>query len=204
LAFLADRRGAITLSDFQTLALATPGVPVARARALAGHHPSLPCVTAAGSVTVVAVPSCPDVRPEAGPDFLAAVHRWLAPRCALTTELHVLGPSYQAVGVHARLHAEAGADPDALAAAAAAALDRFFHPLEGGPDGTGWPVGRAVYRTEVMAVLNAIEGVAYVDQLSLLAEGEMEASCANVTLCTGQMVAAGEHRIQVIARRPLR
>src|ERR1700730_3830851 len=37
-----------TLADFATLALATPGVPVARAKALANHHPVLPCFDAPG------------------------------------------------------------------------------------------------------------------------------------------------------------
>jgi predicted phage baseplate assembly protein len=204
LAYLAEPVRAITLSDFESVALSTPGVPVARARALAGHHPELPCVPAAGVVTVVAVPSCPAERPEPGADFLNAVHRWLAPRCALTTELHVVGPSYRVVGVHARLHAEPGVEPNALAATAAAALDRFFHPLEGGPDGTGWPVGRAVYRSEVLALLNTIDGVAFVDRLGLVPEGETDASCANVPLCPAELAAAGEHRLQVIARRPMR
>ena len=108
--FLSERFRAVTLADLETLALATPGVPVARARAIAGHHPALPCVTAAGSVTLVAVPSCnpirPGERPEAGPDFLSAVYRWLAPRCPLTTELHVVGPVFRAVAVEARLHAD--------------------------------------------------------------------------------------------------
>jgi predicted phage baseplate assembly protein len=203
LAFLAQPVRAITLSDIESLALSTPGVPVARARALAGYHPDVPCV-AAGVVTVVTVPSCPAGRPEPGPDFLTAVHRWLAPRCALTTELHVVGPAYRAVAVHARLHAEEGVEPDALAATAIAALDRFLHPLEGGPDGTGWPIGRAIYRSEVLAALNGVAGVAFVDRLSLVAEGNTDASCANVRLCPTELAAAGEHALQAIARRPMR
>jgi hypothetical protein len=204
LAFFVHPVRAITLSDFETLALSTPGVPVARARALAGYHPDVPCLSAAGVVTVVAIPSCPAERPEPGPDFLNAVYRWLTPRCALTTELHVVGPSYRVVGVHARLHAEPGVEPNALAATAAAALDRFFHPLEGGPEGTGWPVGRAIYRSEVLALLNSVEGVAFVDRLSLVPENETDASCANVPLCPAELAAAGEHRLPVIARRQVR
>ena len=200
LAFLAERYRAISLDDFETLAVSTPGAPVARARALAGYYPKLPCVFAPGSITVVAIPACPGERPEASQDFLDAVYRWLMPRCALTTELYVVGPSYKAVAVQARVHTETAANIRAITSAATHALNQFFHPLEGGPDKTGWPVGRTVYRSEVMAVLNGIEGVAYVDQLSLLAEGESKASCANVTLCANEMAASGEHRIQVIER----
>ena len=39
------------------------------------------------------------------------------------------------------------------------ALYRLFHPLLGGPDGTGWPFGRAVQSHEVHAALAAIPGV---------------------------------------------
>jgi predicted phage baseplate assembly protein len=204
LAFLAGPQRAVTLGDLETLALATPGVPVAHARALAGHHPKLPCVAAAGSVTLVAVPACPAARPEAGPDFLAAVHRWLAPRCPLTTELHVLGPSYKAVDVEARLHTETGTDAQALVAAAIAALDAFLDPLAGGPEGTGWPPGRALYRSEVLATLNGIPGVAHVDRLTLRGEGDAESSCADVLFCPTQMAAAGRHRIEAIPRRQVR
>lgn len=204
LQFLAGRERAITLGDFETLAVATPGVPVARARALAGYHPTLPCVPAAGSVTVVAVPQCPGERPEAGEEFLAAVSSWLLQRCPLTTELHVIGPCYQVVAVQARLHAAKGTDLDALAELATAELERFLHPLAGGPDGRGWPVGRDVYRSEVMAVLNGIDCVTHVDSFRLIAEGEAQASCTNIPICPDCMAASGEHLISVIDGRPPR
>jgi predicted phage baseplate assembly protein len=202
--FMSERFRAVTLADVEALALATPGVPVARARAIAGYHPAFPCVTAAGSVTLVAVPSCPGERPEAGPDFVSAVHSWLAPRCPVTTELHVVGPVFRTVVVEARLHADPGTELDGLIAAAAAVLDRFLHPLSGGPDGTGWPPGRAVYRTEVMAVLNGLPGVAYVDEVSLHAEGDSQASCADLVLCPAELATAGAHRIRAIPRRLVR
>lgn len=198
--FLAHRERAVTLDDFETLAVATPGVPVARVRALAGYHPALPCLPAAGCVTVVAVPRCPDDRPLAGPDFLAAVNRWLQPRCPLTTELHVIGPCYQVVGVTARLNVQPGVDPATLSGMAINRLERFFHPLSGGPDGMGWPVGRHVYRSEVMALLNAIDGVNYVDDFSMAAEGAAEPSCTNIQVCPDCLAASGQHRITVTER----
>ena len=50
---------AVTTADFERLALATPGVPVARAHAVPGLHPALPCYSAPGAVTLIVVPYCP-------------------------------------------------------------------------------------------------------------------------------------------------
>jgi predicted phage baseplate assembly protein len=199
--WLAARHRAVTLEDYEALAMATPGVPVARARAVGDHHPDLPCVRASGCVTVVAVPRCPGARPEASPAFLAAVRRWLEPRRTLTAELHLVGPLYRAVSVEARIHAERGADPGEIRGAAAAALDAFFHPLEGGPDGTGWPVGRDVYRSEVLAVLNALAGVDYVDGFQMRGEGAAGASCGNIEICPDGMAVSGVHHVDVVTRR---
>ena len=200
IAWLAERRRAVTLDDYQVLALATPGVPVARAWALGDHHPDLPCVKASGCVTVVAVPRCPADRPEASAAFLAAVRCWLEPRRTLTDELHVVGPRYRAVAVEATIHADRGCDPVAIRAAALAALGDFFHPLHGGPDRAGWPVGRDAYRSEVLAALSAVGGVAWIDGFAMRGEGGAR-SCGNVEICPDQMAASGEHHIAVVTRR---
>lgn len=191
---------AVTLGDFEALALATPGVPVARARALAEHHPALPCVDAAGSVTVVVVPRCPDARPEPGPDFLRAVQRHLDRRRTLTTEVHVIGPGYTTVAVRARLNVAAGTDANAVREQARHALDEFFHPLRGGPGRTGWPVGRDVYRAEVMALLGALPGVEFVDQFGLSSAGDIEPRCGNLPVCPDHLLAAEPHEIEVAER----
>ena len=112
-----------------------------------------------------------------------------------------MGPCYRTVAVEARLHAEPGADPGEIRSAARSALEAFFHPLEGGPDGTGWPVGRDVYRAEVLSVLDALEGVAYVDHFRMWGEGDAAASCGNVEICPGGMAASGTHHIDVVTRR---
>jgi hypothetical protein len=198
LAALSRIYRAVTLTDFEVLAPGIPGVPVARVRALAGHHPAVPCFEAPGCVTVVVVPDCPEARPEPGPDMLQAVKRYLDRRRTLATELHVTGPGYTLVAVYARLH---GADGKALRDRALNALNEFFHPLRGGPDGGGWPVGRDVYRSEVLALLARIPGVEFVDRFGLLTEGDPEPRCGNVPVCANHLVASGAHQIEVVERR---
>jgi hypothetical protein len=204
---LASQARAVTLADYEDIALRTPGAPVARARAIADYHPALPCFPAAGSVTVVVVPACPDLQPEPSGDFLGAVHRYLERRRTLATELHVIGPCYLPVRVSARLHAlaQSSLSTASLVSQAEGALDAFFHPLTGGPDGAGWPVGRDVYQSEILALLSALPGVDYVDELGFLTgstpSGQAgEALCSNVTVCPDCLVQPGPHRIRVERR----
>lgn len=200
-AFAMNR--AVTCDDFVRLALAVPGVPIARAHALAAHHPSLPCVEAAGCVTVIAVPACPDYRAEPSRDFLAALRAWLDRRRTLATELHVRGPTYTTVSITATLCTDGRARPEETMAAAREAIARFFHPLHGGPDGAGWPIGRAVYRSEILALLSHVAGVAAVTGLGLQADGDHEPRCGNVTLCPDGLVRPGAHALCLVGPAPL-
>jgi predicted phage baseplate assembly protein len=196
-ALLTEPQRAITLKDFEEVALAIPGVPVARAHAIADYDPALPHFPALGCVTLVVLPRCPDFRPEPGPDMLRAVARYMERRRTVTTELHVIGPSYTTVTVHARLHIEPNLDSRKAQEQARLRLDEFFHPLRGGPDATGWPIGRDVYRSEVMALLNAVSGVMYVDEVRLSVGNGSSAVCENVCVCPHGLVVSGQHQLQI-------
>ena len=50
-------------------------------------------------------------------------------------------------------------DPSGVRTEVLRALYSLFHPLYGGPDGTGWPLGRSVQSHEVHAALARIAGV---------------------------------------------
>ena len=52
----------------------------------------------------------------------------------------------------ARLRARPGVDPDRLQQAAAEALNPYFHPITGGPEGGGWPFGRPILAGEVQVI----------------------------------------------------
>ncbi len=75
------------------------------------------------------------------------------------TRLLVQGAEYVWLTVVVRLSARPGFDPGALRADVLRALYRLYEPLRGGPDGTGWPFGRAVQAPEVHAALATIPGV---------------------------------------------
>jgi Baseplate J-like protein len=184
----------VTLADTVTLARAVPGVPVARATALANSHPAVPCFTAPGCITVIVVPNCPGPAPMPTAGFLQAVARYLDRRRPVTTEVHVAAPTYVTIVVAATLQAASSADPTTLPALAQAALDRFLNPLQGGPSSGGWPIGRAVYRTEVITLLAALPGVLTVTGLTLQADSAAPV-CGNIDICASELVRSGQHQV---------
>lgn len=188
---------AVTLADFETLALATPGVLVSRAHAIPDYHPVMNCIPVSGNTTVVVLPPCPEERPEPTTALLTTVQRYLERRRVLTSEIHVVGPHYSTVTVSARLWARPEVDRRALMREARRALAQFFHPLKGGPDGRGWPIGRAVYRAELLALLNDVNGVLYVEDMTWLVDGQPASRCGNITMCRHDLVASGIHEITV-------
>ncbi len=192
---LHARNRAVTLADCEHLALTTPGVPVARAHAIADYHPRMNCIAVSGSTTVVVLPRCPEQRPEPTAAMLATVQRYLEPRRVLTGELHVVGPQYTVIAVSATLHTSAEVDRRDLVRRAREALSQFFHPLRGGSNGSGYPIGRAAYRAEVLALLNELEGVQCVEDLSWRVNGGNTNYCANVAICRHGLWASGVHEI---------
>jgi hypothetical protein len=76
-------------------------------------------------------------------------------------------PRYQGVTAAVRLRSRHTEDLEEVRTAAIAALYRWLHPREGGPDGAGWPFGRAVTLGDVHAALAAVPGADYVEEARL-------------------------------------
>lgn len=190
------RLRAVTAEDFEAIARETPGLRVARAIARPNLYPGLQCVNAPGMVTVIVLPTLPLSRPVPGPGFIERIAARIEARRTIGTRVMVAGPRYLEVAVRATLKAFDGTDRKRLAAQVAQALDAFFDPLAGGPDGTGWPLGRDVYRAEVMQIIDQTDGVDHVLSLELIAEG-CEPTCGNVCLRPTWLVDAGPHNIEV-------
>lgn len=115
---------------------------------------------AQGHFSVVVVPPDPGARPTPSPALLAGLRAFFDQRRLLTVRTHLVGPSYLKVGVKARLYADEDTDERGLAARAVAALRELFAPLS-------WPFGRAVFASEVLARLDKVLGVDFVEQLEL-------------------------------------
>jgi len=187
---------AVTLLDYERLALSVPGTRVARARAWANLDPAYPGLTAASTVTVIIVPELPRGQPLPSPGLLAAVRQYLFQRRVVGTRLVVVGPDYLPVTVSASVRARRGAARAAVVAAIRTALDAFLDPLTGGPAGRGWPFGRDVYRAEILQVIDQVEGVDHVLSLELRAAAGAD-SCSNLCVGPTTLVIPGAHTITV-------
>jgi hypothetical protein len=200
LALEAPQRATTTL-DYERIARDVPGTRVARARAFANFDARVPCLNAPGTVTVVVVPYLPADRPAPSPGLIAAVRRYLERRRILTTRLMVVGPSYVSVGVTAQVRAQESADPGRVKADIVRALDDYLHPLHGGPNGWGWPFGRDVYRSEILASIDAVDGVDHVLSASLAVERDganEDSKCGNVCVPPTYLVTSLPHSIDVV------
>lgn len=147
-------------------------------------------------ITVIVLPYLPQGQPIPTPGLLRAVSAYLRPRRVIGTRVEVVGATYLDVTVQASVQSDTGTNKNNLQQAIIAAINTFLDPLIGGPDGTGWPFGRDVYRSEIMKVIDAVPGVDYIASLSLLADcGQPQ--CGNVCLGPTWLVAAGAHQITV-------
>jgi hypothetical protein len=175
---LRQPQRAVTAEDFEYLARqATLTEPadrqVVRAHCSFGRHLGRIDATSwdrdyPGHVSVVVVPHG-ELDPAELKSLVKQVRDWLEPRCLLTTRLHVSQPHYLWVSLGAVIHLQGDTPGDAVRKAADSALQRFFSPLPGaGPHGEGWPFGRNLYLSEVIAVLEQVPGVDYVEEVRVL------------------------------------
>jgi predicted phage baseplate assembly protein len=188
---------AVTARDFEVIALTTPGTNIARVSARPNLFPSLECISAPGVVTVLVVPAMPGPRPQASAGLLAEVAARLERRRIIGTRVIVAGPSYLSVSVRAEVKAFPNGSQVRLHDDIVAALNAFFNPLTGGPEGTGWPFGRDVYRSEILQVLDEIPGVDHVVSLDLFADG-CGPLCGNLCVPSTWLIAPGPHEIEVV------
>jgi hypothetical protein len=188
---------AVTLADYESLAMKTPGARIARVDARANQHPDFACLKAPGVVSLVVVPDQRGGKPVPAQGLLEDVAAYLNPRRVIGTRLFVTGPQYLSVTVRATVKALSGTNKTNLKSAIVEGLDQLFDPISGGPNKTGWPFGRDVYRSEVMQTIDEIAGVDHVISLELIGEG-CAPQCGNICVAPGWLVASGSHEIEVL------
>lgn len=163
---LRSRDRAVSASDFRDLAMETPGVPLhsvtalARRAAVLNDNDEYELTEKDGAVTLVVLPDTNHDTPQPTGEQVRAICDWLEPRRLITTELHVIGPSYlEVTELAARVIVDDGYDIGAVTQACYAALLTVLHPVRGGRDGMGWPVGEDIYFGDLYDVLLGVAGV---------------------------------------------
>lgn len=163
---MRQRDRAVTCEDFEALTIAVDP-EIARAHCLSRRNLELEdaldrATDRPGHISVMILPNSEDRTPQPNPALIQAVKDDLEPRRLLTTRVHVVGPRYLPIAVRFTLMLKRDALEVKTREAAIAALEQFFHPLRGGPEGTGWIFGRNVYTSELYQLLDNVPGVDYV------------------------------------------
>ena len=174
---LRTQQRAVTAADFEDLARKASR-SVGRVKVLTpGQGPSSP---PPGMVEVLVVPECRDAlttgdlsRLAMPPTLAREVQRYLDDFRLLTTTLRVREPAYIGVRVFAEIIAEEQMNPEVVRVRVVEALRAFLTPLplEGKSDfiesvvtgrWEGWPFGRDLYLSEILALLQKVPGVRHV------------------------------------------
>jgi hypothetical protein len=163
------RDRAVTADDLRALTMQLQGVR--RAETLPLMHPDAPREQTPGAVSVMVFPTEDLAHPSAPTPDLALMRRVatdLDTRRLLTCELYVIPPTYRRIAVAAGVHVRDGYQVDAVRRWVELILRQYLAPVPPyGPDGQGWPLGRAVRRAELEAVAVQVDGVEYLEGLEL-------------------------------------
>lgn len=201
---LRTRDRAVTAEDYEQLARAA-APQVARVRTVPARNDD-----EAGGVRVLVVPAASadaegrlrfeDLVPT--PETLESVATHIDEHRTVGARVSVEPPFYQGVTVVATLVARPRASSEDLQHEAQLALNRYYSPLTGGPDGTGWPFGRPVQAGEVYAVLQQLPGTELVEEVVLFGAdpvtGKRGKSVQRIDLDRFALTFSYDHRIRVI------
>ena len=167
---------AVTLEDYQDLAiLASPGV--ARAKCVPLYDLAAdPDAThqRPGTVSLVIVPRLRDPKPIPSLELIDAVRDYINERRLPVGTLVIVGPEFVRVDVEAVISLTSLDIGTEVEANVLLALSRYLHPLTGGLDGTGWDFGRKPYKSDLYALLEAIDGVDHINLLDVVETEDRE------------------------------
>jgi Baseplate J-like protein len=178
---LKTRDRAVMPEDFEALAK-NASRKVARAKCLPAADEDRNVVP--GWVTVLIVPDGTDARPVPSQLLIKVVKEALEKNSAnvvsFPQHIHVAGPDYTEVVVDAVVVPTSLEHAAAVERAVKEDLNRYIHPLTGGPCGTGWEFGREICLSDIVARIERIENVDHVERTSLRANGRSSESAVQL------------------------
>jgi hypothetical protein len=197
-------RLAVTARDYETLAMTAneqPGAEqVARAHCLTRRNLEAGGAAARsdmpGHVSVLIVPA---TRTKPSDELLHKVRRIIEPARLIATRVHVVAPRTATVGVRITLIIDKGSVPATVRKAALDDLEKFLDPLQGGPDRSGWPFGRAIYVSEIYQVLTRVPGV---QSVTRTVNPATDQSFDELVADAGRMIRNRAGELEAIALQP--
>lgn len=154
-----DTRKCVTAEDYARLAMETPGLRVAMAKALPGFDPQDPAGnTARPVVNVVVVPYSPDIRPMPDARFLAAVQQQMEKYRPICTQVVVSPPRYLPLRIQLRVRGDKTLTKDRICSA----LQAWFSERK---------IGQAIVKNELALYLQKQPGIWKIERLELMSTG---------------------------------
>lgn len=176
---LRTRDRAVTAEDFEVLTRQGGGGAIARVRCLPVNSYQM-----AGTVSLLIVPQAntdtiaqtQGIAPEQfnlSPALQEQVLQYLDERKLLGVQVQLQEPEYVGVSVQTQISLEPAYENtlarEEILMKIKIALYKYLNPLTGGLDGKGWPFGRPVYQSDIVALLQQTPGVRYLGAVLLFA-----------------------------------
>ncbi|MCP5106290.1 MAG: putative baseplate assembly protein [bacterium] len=194
---ISHRGRAVTAADFEALAREASR-KIAKARCLPNTNNKNQTQT--GLVTVVIVPGSTDPKPFPTLQLRRTVKKYLEAHSGITVSypqhITVTGPDYSEIGVSVLLAVTSIETATIVENAAKEKLKAFFHPLTGGPLGSGWDFGRNVPVSDIYALLEGIDGLDHVEKMALTRDRKTVTGDV-VAIEENCLAANGEHTIDI-------
>jgi predicted phage baseplate assembly protein len=205
---LRSRVRAVTAEDYEYLAYEASN-EVTRAKCLIPRTLEEKDGIPPGTIKVLIIPVIAGDTGQIGKEQLSlpehlrkAVTDYLDERRLLTAQLTVSSPDYIWVAVDAKVKARVRTDQRRLKTEIERKLYHFVNPVNGGPDGTGWPFGRDLLASDLHVPLQEIAGVDYVEEIKLypvdIETGKRGEATARVTFSSGQLPCSQQHSVSLV------
>lgn len=134
-------------------------------------------------------------------ETLTRISDALEERRCVGAQVLVEPPFYQGVTVVAALRARGRAGWSQLRDRALRALYDYLNPVDGGPEGTGWPFGRPIQSGEIYAVLQRVEGLDLVEDVRMFGAdpvtGDRGDAVQRIDLAPHALVFSYAHQVRV-------
>ncbi|MES3518348.1 MAG: putative baseplate assembly protein [Natronomonas sp.] len=153
---------AVTAADYRRLAARTPDLRIGRTHVTVDSE----------RTAVIVIPYAPEDVPSPEPSvgFLDTVREHLRARTLLTDRVTVTGPQYVRLEITVSGQVRQQYAQSGFESTITDAVESYLHPLYGF-DGEGWPLGRPLGIDELREVIENVDAVARVSDLSVTAHG---------------------------------
>mgnify|MGYP000448149030 CR=1 FL=1 len=124
-------------------------------------------------IQVLIIPGDHNDKPTPGILLMKTVEQFLLERRLVTTKVKVVGPEYVDIMMALQVVLVTGtiSQEGQIKNEIERRLRSNFHPILGGSAGEGWPMGRDVYLSDMISLIEQVVGVDYLTQLEMHESG---------------------------------